>query len=67
MLRGGKLAKVARDLKMYKLYFDSRHVSLNTIHTTYPDRIHRSMVLSKFNIRHTDDVLHYPPYMAMFV
>ncbi|MDE6493359.1 MAG: DUF4143 domain-containing protein [Bacteroidales bacterium] len=56
----------------------TRHASLNAVRTAYPDRIHRSIVLSKFNVRRvetsgsdathrTDEVLYYPLYMTMFV
>ncbi|MCH5244163.1 MAG: ATP-binding protein [Lentimicrobiaceae bacterium] len=45
----------------------TRHASLNAARNAYPNRIQRAMVLSKFNVRRTEDVIYYPLYMTMFM
>lgn len=44
-----------------------KHASLDAAITNFPDKIHRSVVLSKFNVSKKDGILYLPLYMAMFI
>lgn len=44
-----------------------RHASLDAAIDAYGDRIGRALVLSKFNVKRTDDIIYYPLYMTMFL
>lgn len=44
-----------------------KHASLNAALETYPEKIGRSIVLSKFNVSRKDGILYIPLYMTMFI
>jgi hypothetical protein len=44
-----------------------KHASLDAALTSFPDKINRAMVLSKFNVENTGNVIYYPLYMTMFL
>lgn len=44
-----------------------RHASLDAALTNFPDKIHRAIVLSKFNVSRQDDILYLPLYMTIFL
>lgn len=44
-----------------------RHASLDAAIENFPEKIHRSIVFSKFNVSKTNDVLYLPLYMAIFL
>lgn len=44
-----------------------RHASLDAVHREHPTHIHRSIVLSKFNVSKEDNVIYYPLYMTIFL
>lgn len=44
-----------------------RHASLDAALSAFPKKIHRAMVLSKFNVEQVGRVVYYPLYMTMFM
>lgn len=44
-----------------------KHASLNAALESFPDNINRALVLSKFNVEHSEEVIYYPLYMTMFL
>lgn len=44
-----------------------KHASLDAAIKAFPDSINRAMVLSKFNVEKTDEIIYYPLYMVMFL
>ena len=44
-----------------------KHASLDAAVKDYTDKIHRSIVLSRYNVSRTDDVLYLPLYMTIFI
>ena len=44
-----------------------KHASLDAIIGSFPDRIGRAMVFSRFNVDKSDRIIYYPLYMAMFL
>lgn len=44
-----------------------RHASLDAARREFPERIFRSIVLSKFNVHEEDGIIYYPLYMTMFL
>lgn len=44
-----------------------KHASLDAALTSFPDKINRAMVFSKFNVENTGNVIYYPLYMTMFL
>ena len=44
-----------------------KHASLDAAVKDYTDKIHRSIVLSRYNVSRKDDVLYLPLYMTIFI
>ena len=44
-----------------------KHASLDATVKDYTDKIHRSIVLSRYNVGRKDDVLYLPLYMTIFI
>ena len=44
-----------------------RHASMDAAIQHFPEKIHRSIVFSKFNVSKEDDILYLPLYMAIFL
>lgn len=44
-----------------------KHASLDAAVKDYTDKIHRSIVLSSYNVSRKDDVLYLPLYMTIFI
>lgn len=64
IIREGNLATIL-EVKSGNDY--KKHVSLNNILASDYDRINRSIVLSKFNVEKTDDIIYLPLYAATFL
>lgn len=44
-----------------------RHASLGAAMASFPDKVNRAIVLSKFNVERSETVTYYPLYMTMFL
>ena len=44
-----------------------KHASLNAALESFSDSINRAIVLSKFNVERSEEVIYYPLYMTMFL
>jgi hypothetical protein len=44
-----------------------KHASLDAAIKDHADKIHRSIVLSRYNVSKKDDVLYLPLYMTIFI